>query len=87
MTDQEIIDHLTQVKGVGIWTAHMFLIFSLGRPDVLPTGDLAIRKGFMKFFGLRQLPSEEKMLALARRHAGLRTHLALHLWQIMDNEK
>lgn len=87
MMDQEIIDHLVQVKGVGEWTAHMFLIFALNRPDVLPTGDLAIRKGFMKAFNLRTMPTHEKMILLAKPHSGERTYLALYLWKIMDEEK
>lgn len=60
MTDQEIIEHLVQVKGIGEWTAHMFLIFKLGCPDVLPTEDLAIRKGFQKAFNLRTMPDHKK---------------------------
>ena len=55
MTSQEIIDHLVQIKGVGVWTAHMLLIFTLMRPDILPTGDLGIRKGFQVVYGLRSL--------------------------------
>jgi DNA-3-methyladenine glycosylase II len=86
MSDQEIIDHLTQVKGIGVWTAHMFLIFALNRPDILPTGDLAIRKGFMKAFGLRTMPSEKRMIMLSKEHIGKRTYLALHLWEIMDEQ-
>ncbi len=86
MSDTEIIDHLVQVKGIGEWTAHMFLMFALNRPDVLPTGDLAIRKGFMKAYGLRTMPTHAKMLALAKSHAGERTNLSLHLWGIMDGE-
>lgn len=87
MSDTEIEEHLVQVKGVGVWTAHMFLIFALNRPDVLPTGDLAIRKGFMKAFGLRTAPSHEEMIKLAKSHTGERTYLSLHLWGIMDDEK
>lgn len=85
MSDQEIIEHLTRVKGIGAWTAHMFLIFALNRPDVLPVGDLGVRKGFQKAFGLRSLPDEKKMLLLAAPHAGRRTELTLHLWGILDN--
>jgi DNA-3-methyladenine glycosylase II len=87
MSDQEIIEHLVQVKGIGVWTAHMFLIFALNRPDILPVGDLAIRKGFMKAFGLKKVPSDKKMEELAKTHAGERTYLSLHLWGIMDEEK
>lgn len=85
MSDAEIIEHLTQVKGIGEWTAHMFLIFTLARPNVLPTGDLAIKKGFQKAFKLRTLPDHKKMHALAKPHAGEHTELALHLWQILDH--
>jgi DNA-3-methyladenine glycosylase II len=84
MTDDEIIEHLTRVKGIGIWTAHMFLIFALNRKDVLPVGDLGIKKGFQKAFGLRKLPSEKKMHKLAEPHRGKRTELTLYLWQILD---
>ena len=85
MTDDEIIEHLVAVKGIGPWTAHMFLIFALNRPDVLPTGDLAIRKGFMKAFNLRAMPTEKKMHLLAAAHAGERTYLSLYLWAILDD--
>lgn len=84
MRDEDIIDHLTQVKGIGVWSAHMFLIFALNRPDVLPVGDLAIRKGFMKAFGLRKMPTPARMHMLARPHSGRRTYLALHLWKVVD---
>lgn len=85
MSDDEIIDHLVQVKGIGVWTAHMFLIGALNRPDILPVGDLGIKKGFQKVFKLRSLPSEKKMIELAKPHAGERTYLSLHLWQSLDN--
>lgn len=87
MSDAEIESHLVQVKGIGSWTAHMFLIFALNRSDVLPTGDLAIRKGFMKAFRLRKVPTHDKMVALAKAHAGDRTYLALYLWGIMDGKE
>lgn len=87
MSDDEIIAHLTAVKGVGVWTAHMFLIFALGRPDVLPVGDLAIRRGFQKAYGLRTEPSETLMRELAAPHKGEHSYLALHLWNIMDAAK
>lgn len=85
MSDGEIIAHLTQVKGIGEWTAHMFLIFTLARPNVLPTGDLAIKKGFQKAFNLRALPDHKKMHVLAKPYAGEHTTLALYLWQILDD--
>jgi DNA-3-methyladenine glycosylase II len=85
MSDQEIIDHLTEVKGIGVWTAHMFLIFALNREDVLPVGDLAIKKGFQKAFGLKKLPTDKKMFELAHRHRGEWTNLSLYLWNLLDN--
>src|SRR6185312_7243271 len=56
MADDEVIEHLTQVKGIGVWTAHMFLIFALRRPDILPTGDLGIRTAIQKAWNLPELP-------------------------------
>ena len=54
MSDQAIVEHLTQVRGIGVWTVHMMLIFRLGRPDVLPVGDYGVRKGFaLTFQGLK----------------------------------
>ncbi|MDO8561396.1 MAG: DNA-3-methyladenine glycosylase 2 family protein, partial [bacterium] len=66
MTNAEIVEHLVQVKGIGAWTAHMFLIFALKRPDVLPTGDYAVRKGFQIVYGLKHLPSHKEMERLAK---------------------
>lgn len=86
MTDAEIIEHVTAVKGVGTWTAHMFLMFTLGRPDVLPTGDLAIQKAFKKVFNLRALPSPEKMEKLSRVWASHRTVACFYLWRMLDTK-
>ncbi len=84
MSSQEITDHLVQIKGVGVWTAHMLLIFTLMRPDILPTGDLGIRKGFQKVYGLRSLPNHKKMEKLAkdwREHASV---ASWYLWRVVD---
>ncbi|CAN5118040.1 DNA-3-methyladenine glycosylase [soil metagenome] len=86
MTDEEIKTHLIQVKGIGPWTADMFLIFALNRPNVLPVGDLAIRKGFQKAFNLQSVPTEKKMRELAKPHMGSHTNLSLYLWQILDEK-
>ena len=56
MTDDEVIKHLTQVKGVGVWTAHMFLMFTLRRPNVLPTGDYGIQMAIKKHYKKRKMP-------------------------------
>lgn len=53
MTEEEVVAKLTEVKGIGVWTAQMYLIFSAGRPDVLPVGDLGVRKGIQICFSLR----------------------------------
>lgn len=87
MTSQEIIDHLVQVKGIGEWTAHMLLIFTLYRPDILPVGDLAIRKGFQSVYRLKEMPSKKEMEHIAkpwRRHA---TAASWYLWRVADEVK
>ena len=84
MTDEEIIEHVTAVKGIGEWTAQMFLMFTLARPDVLPTGDLGIQKAFKRVFGLRALPKPERMEVLAKCWAGHRTVACFYLWRLLD---
>jgi DNA-3-methyladenine glycosylase II len=85
MTDDEIREHLIVVKGVGRWTADMFLMFTLYRPDVFPTGDLGIQKGFQKLFNLRTLPDAKKMERLAKSWAPYRTVASWYLWELIDN--
>lgn len=87
MTNSEILEHLIQIKGIGAWTVHMFLIFTLNRPDVLPTGDLGIRKGFQILYRLKSLPDHAKMEQLAkpwRAHASI---ASWYLWRIADETK
>jgi DNA-3-methyladenine glycosylase II len=86
MSDEEITAHVVAVKGIGTWTAHMFLMFTLHRPDVLPTGDLGIQKGFQKLFKLRARPTPERMEKLARAWAGHRTLACMYLWRLVDGE-
>lgn len=85
MSDEDIIAHVTAVKGVGEWTAQMFLMFTLGRPDVLPTKDLGIQKGFKKLFRLRALPVPAKMETLAEPWRGHRTVACMYLWRLVDD--
>ena len=66
MTDDEVIKHLTQVKGVGVWTAHMFLMFTLRRPNVLPTGDYGIQMAIKKHYKKRKMPKPEVMAKIAK---------------------
>lgn len=84
MSDEEIIEHVVAVKGIGEWTGQMFLMFTLGRPDVLPTGDLGIQKAFQKMFHLRHKPSPAQMEKLSRGWAGHRTVACFYLWRTLD---
>ena len=87
MTNTEVIEHLVRVKGIGVWTTHMFLIATLGRPDILPTGDLGIRKGFQVVYNLKNLPDHATMERLAkpwREHASV---AAWYLWCVADAAK
>ncbi|MDO8626571.1 MAG: DNA-3-methyladenine glycosylase [Candidatus Magasanikbacteria bacterium] len=87
MSNQGIVDHLVQVKGIGEWTAHMFLIFTLNRPGILPTGDLGIKKGLQKIYGLKNLPSERTMERLAKPWRAHATVAAWYLWREADSQK
>ncbi|HUO49968.1 MAG TPA: DNA-3-methyladenine glycosylase [Candidatus Paceibacterota bacterium] len=87
MTSEEIIEHLTAVKGVGVWTAQMVLIFTLNRPDILPTGDLGIKKGFQSVFGLKKLPTPKQMEKLAAAWRGHESIASWYLWRVADGEK
>lgn len=83
-SDEEIHAHLIAVKGIGRWTADMFLIFYLHRSDVLPTGDLGIQKGFRKLFNMKSLPTAAKMEKLAEAWAPYRSVASRYLWLIAD---
>ncbi len=85
MTDEEIREHLLVVKGVGRWTADMFLMFTLYRQDILPTGDLGIQKGFQKLFKLKGLPDAKTMEKLSKDWAPHRTVACWYLWELVDN--
>ncbi len=84
---KEIRQHVIAVKGIGRWTADMFLMFTLHRPDVLPTGDLGIQKGMQKIFSLKKLPTPEKMEAFARSWAPYRTVACWYVWRVADEDK
>lgn len=86
MSDAEIIEHVSMVKGIGQWSAQMFLMFTLGRPDMLPTGDLGIQKAFQKMFGLRTKPSAARMQKLSAGWAGHRTVACFYLWRTLDQK-
>jgi DNA-3-methyladenine glycosylase II len=83
--DEEVEREITAVKGLGQWTAHMFLIFHLGRPDVLPVGDLGVRRAVERAYGLEALPSAEELERLGERWAPYRSLASLYLWESLDN--
>ncbi len=82
MPDEAVIENVTQVKGIGRWTAEMFLIFSLDRPDVLPVGDLGLQYGFKGAYRLRALPSVKKMQKLAEAWRPYRSIATWYLWKV-----
>jgi DNA-3-methyladenine glycosylase II len=84
LTDDEIIAALTQVKGIGRWTAQMFMMFRLGRPDVLPDLDLGIQKGIQRAYRLRKLPKPERVLKIGAKWAPYRTVASWYLWRYVD---
>ncbi|MEI6864388.1 MAG: DNA-3-methyladenine glycosylase [Candidatus Adlerbacteria bacterium] len=87
MTSDEVITHVTQVKGIGVWTAHMFLMFTLNRPDILPTGDLGIQKGFQIVYGLKKLPTPAQMETLAKNWRAHASAASWYLWRVADDAK
>src|SRR5438552_8396881 len=84
MTDDEVIKHLTQVKGVGVWTAHMFLMFTLRRPNILPTGDYGVQVAMKKHYKKRKLPKPEQMMKIAKCWEPYRSIACWYLWRSMD---
>ena len=84
LPDSEVIDRLTQVKGIGVWTVHMFLIFALRRSDVLPTGDLGIRNAIRKAYNLAEMPTPAQMEALAVRWRPYCTVASWYLWRSLE---
>lgn len=84
MHDEEIIERLTAVRGVGRWTVEMLLIFKLGRPDVLPVGDLGVRKGFALTFGKRKLPQPSLMHHRGKRWRPYRSVASWYLWRALE---
>jgi 3-methyladenine DNA glycosylase/8-oxoguanine DNA glycosylase len=84
MSDDDVIEHLTQVKGVGVWTAQMFLIFSLRRPNILPTGDYGVRVAIKKAYHKRKLPTPEVMEKIAKPWDPYRSIASWYLWQSLD---
>jgi DNA-3-methyladenine glycosylase II len=84
LTDDEVIEHLTQVKGVGVWTAHMFLMFSLRRPNVLPTGDYGVQMAIRKHYKKRKLPKPKDMEKIAKAWEPYRSVACWYMWRSLD---
>ncbi len=84
MTDEEIIANLTQVKGIGKWTAEIFLMFNLGRPDVMPADDLGVQNAVKRHYRMRQRPNRKRLLKHAERWRPYRTAAAWYLWRSLD---
>jgi DNA-3-methyladenine glycosylase II len=86
MSDDQVVATLTTVKGIGRWTAEMFLMFRLHRPDVLPVGDLGIVKAIQKAYRLRKPPTPERMVRLGESWRPYRSVACWYLWAIIDNK-
>ena len=84
MDDEAIIERLVHVRGIGRWTAEMFLIFTLGRPDVLPADDYGLRRGFQVAFGTGEMPARDEVARHGARWAPFRTVASWYLWRALD---
>jgi DNA-3-methyladenine glycosylase II len=81
MSDEEIIERVSQVRGIGRWTVEMLLIFRLGRTDVLPVDDFAVRKGFQRTYRLPDMPSKQQMLKKGEKWKPFRSIASWYLWR------
>ena len=84
MSDADIIERLTVIRGVGPWTVEMLLIFTLGRPDVLPATDYGVRCGFARVYSLKELPPPRELLAHGERWRPHRTVAAWYMWRALE---
>ncbi|NBV23341.1 MAG: DNA-3-methyladenine glycosylase 2 family protein [Proteobacteria bacterium] len=84
LSDADLVERLTEIRGVGPWTVEMFLIFTLGRRDVLPVGDYGVRCGFAKAYGWKELPTPKELLAEGERWRPYRSIAAWYMWRVLD---
>jgi len=84
MTDEEIVERLTRVRGIGRWTVEMLLMFRLGRPDVLPVGDFAVRKGFAVAYGLKESPKPKELTEYGERWRPYRSVASWYMWRAVE---
>lgn len=87
LSDVEIVERLTTIRGVGPWTVEMLLMFTLGRPDVLPATDYGVRSGFALVYGLKELPTPKDLLAHGERWRPHRTVASWYMWRAIDLAK
>jgi DNA-3-methyladenine glycosylase II len=87
LPDEEIIERLTQVRGIGRWTVEMVLMFRLGRPDVLPVDDFGVRAGFRAAYGLKSLPHVRALAAFGERWKPYRSAAAWYLWRALELQR
>lgn len=85
--DEEIIAELIQIKGIGVWTSHMFLMFSLGRPDVFPVGDLGIKMAIKDLYEFAEMPTDDEAHAIAARWRPHATVASWYCWRSLDLKK
>lgn len=86
LDDQEVVENLCRVRGIGPWTAQMFLIFNLGRPDVMPATDLGVQKGVQAVYRMRKLPEPDTVLQRTRHLAPYRSAASWYFWQAADTQ-
>ncbi len=84
-TDEEVITELTAIKGIGIWTAQMFLIFTLMRMDVFAADDVGLQRAMKQLYGWKELPSKQELMNIAEHWRPYRTVASWHLWKSLDN--
>jgi DNA-3-methyladenine glycosylase II len=84
LPDEDVIERITAVKGLGEWSAHMFLMFHLGRPDVLPAGDLGVRSGMRVTYGLESVPTPKEALLIGQKWAPYRSVGSWYMWRAIE---
>jgi 3-methyladenine DNA glycosylase/8-oxoguanine DNA glycosylase len=84
MSDEELVERLVSVRGIGAWTVEMFLIFRLGRPDVLPIHDLGVKKGWAVAYGKKHMPKPQELLAFGERWRPYRTVASWYMWRAFE---